>query len=144
MPLFDPNKMTRLVSELRKNVVRLKILAGFSPKAFLADPDKMGSAKYSFIVAIECCIDMCNHIISKNGYRVPEDYADTFNIMAEAGVLNSEFADNLKNMARFRNRIVHLYWEVDDRQVYQYLNECLDDFDKLIFSIATFLGWREL
>jgi len=39
----------------------------------LNDPDKIGSAKYHFIVAIESAIDMCNHVISRNGYRVPED-----------------------------------------------------------------------
>lgn len=144
MPLFDEDKMTRLVSELRKNVLHLKAIAASSKEAFLSDPDKMGSAKYGFIVAIECCIDMCNHIISKNGYRVPEDYADTFKIMAEAGALNADFADNLRNMARFRNRLVHLYCEVEDRQVYQYLNVSLDDFNKFIHAIASYLKWSEL
>ena len=69
MPLFDREKMAKLVSELRKSVDRLRAIAKLPLTEFLADPDKIGSAKYHFIVAIEACIDMCNHVISRNGYR---------------------------------------------------------------------------
>lgn len=84
---------------------------------------------------------MCNHIISRNGFRVPEDYGDTFIVMAEEGALDLEFSQELRNMAKFRNRLVHLYWEVDDHQVYEILQNRLGDFKKFLNSIATFLNW---
>ena len=80
---FDQETMVKLVSELRKNVVRLKDLSALTEVEFLKDPDKIGSAKYHFIVSIESCIDMCNHVISRNGFRAPEDYGDTFRVMNE-------------------------------------------------------------
>ena len=49
MPQFDQETMVKLVSELRKNVVRLQDLAKLSEADFLKDPDKIGSAKYHFI-----------------------------------------------------------------------------------------------
>ena len=61
MPLFDQEKMVKLVSEIRKNRDRLRVLAKLRREEFLNDPDKIGSAKYHFIVAIEAAIDMCNH-----------------------------------------------------------------------------------
>jgi uncharacterized protein YutE (UPF0331/DUF86 family) len=99
MPQFDPDKITKLVSELRTSVDRLRLLSKLSQNDFVSDPDKIGSAKYHFIVAIESCIDMSNHIIARNGYRVPEDYGDTFRVMAEAGAIEKEFAQELRNMA---------------------------------------------
>lgn len=144
MPSFDQDKMVKMVSELRKSTTRLKALADIPLQQFLSDPDKIGSTKYHFIVAIECCIDTCNHIISRNGYRIPEDYGDTFKVMAEAGALDDGFSDDLRKMARFRNRLVHLYWEVDNNQLYQILNERLDDFKKFLGAIADFLEWNEL
>jgi len=39
-------------------------------------------------------------------------------------------------MARFRNRLVHLYWEVEDRLVYQYLQESLGDLEQFARAIA--------
>jgi uncharacterized protein YutE (UPF0331/DUF86 family) len=112
-------------------------------KKFLSDPDKIGSAKYHFIVAIESCIDMCNHIISRNGYRVPEDYGDTFKVMSEEGAFDTEFAVELVKMAKFRNRLVHLYWEIDDKMIYKILEGCLGDFNTFLNSIADFLEWDQ-
>lgn len=144
MPLFDQEKMVQLVSELRKSVGRLKTIATLTQEEFQDDPDKIGSTKYHFIVAIESCIDMCNHIISRNGYRVPDDYGDTFKVMGEVGALDEQFADELINMARFRNRLVHLYWEVDDAQLYDILKTNLEDFKIFLDHIASFLEWKDL
>ena len=77
MPRFDQDKMAKLVSELRTSVKRLRHLSKLPQNDFVADPDKIGSAKYHFIVAIESCIDMSNYVIARNGFRVPEDYGDT-------------------------------------------------------------------
>jgi len=144
MPQFDQETMVKLVSELRKNVARLQDLAKLSEADFLKDPDKIGSAKYHFIVAIESCIDMCNHVISRNGFRAPEDYGDTFRVMNEEGALKQDFADELVNMAKFRNRLVHIYLEVENKQVYGILQDSLDDFKKFIDSLSKFLGWQHL
>ena len=143
MLLYDQEKMVRLVSELRMSVGRLRELAKLTQEDFLNDPDKIGSSKYHFIVAIESCIDMCNHIIARNGYRVPEDYADTFQVMAEAGAFATDFSDDLRNMARFRNRLVHLYWQVDDKQVFEIIRNRLNDFKKFLDSIFRFLEMVE-
>jgi len=37
---------------------------------------------------------MCNHIISRNGYRAPEDYADAFVVLGEKGDFKT-FLDQL-------------------------------------------------
>jgi len=144
MPLFDQEKMVQLVSELRKSLARLQVLAEQEQKTYLNDPDKIGSTKYHFIVAIESCIDMCNHIISRNGYRVPDDYGDTFKVMGEVGALDEDFADELRNMAKFRNRLVHLYWDIDDVQLYDILQTRLDDFKIFLNQLAEFLEWKNL
>jgi len=87
---------------------------------------------------------MCNHIISRNGYRVPEDYADTYRVMAEVGTITEDFSEELIKMAKFRNRLVHIYWEINDKQLYQILQNNLDDLKKLLDSIAGFLEWKSI
>ncbi len=144
MHQFDQETMVKLVSELRKNVARLQDLSMLTAAEFLKDPDKIGSAKYHFIVAIESCIDMCNHVISRNGFRAPEDYGDTFRVMNEEGAFEPGFSDELVNMAKFRNRLVHIYLEVENKQVYEILQDRLNDFKKFVDSISNFLGWQDL
>ena len=144
MPLFDQEIMVRLITELRKSVARLRELSKLSRKEFLKDPDKIASAKYHFIVAIESCIDMCNHVIARNGFRAPEDYGDTFRVMSEVGALKPDFSDELVNMAKFRNRLVHIYWEVKDQQVHEILQVRLDDFKKLLDALSNFLNFKDV
>ena len=144
MPLFNPDKIASLVSEMRKAINRLKSLATLDKESFLNDPDKIGSGKYNFVMAIESAIDICNHIISQNGYRAPEDYADTFQVLGEQGIFDKDFLRTLKDMARFRNRLVHLYQEVDDEQVFEILQSRLDDFKTFLGNIAVFLKLEKL
>lgn len=139
MPLFNLDKIAKLVSEMRKALNRLRFLSDLNRELFLNDPDKIGSTKYNFIIAIESAIDICNHIISQNGYRAPEDYADTFQVLGEQGVFDKDFVKVLKDMAKFRNRLIHLYWEVNDEHVHDVLQTRLNDFKAFLDKIAVFL-----
>jgi len=140
MPQFNPERVRKMVSSMRVAVRQLSDLSGLKENTFLNDSHKIASAKYNFIIAIEVAIDMGNHIISHNGFRAPEDYADTFSVLGEYGVVNEEFAKELRKMARFRNRLVHIYWEVDDKQAYKIMQSNLVDFKTLLNSISSFLG----
>jgi len=144
MPLFNQDKIMKLVSEMRKAINHLNSLKSLAKTAFLGDSDKICSAKYNFIIAIETTIDICNHIISQNGYRAPEDYADTFQILGEHGAFNNDYIRLLKDMAKFRNRLVHVYWEVDDEQLYEILQTRLSDFKTFLNHIAVFLDLKGL
>ena len=144
MPLFDADRMLKLVSTLREAVGHLNRHKDSRRDVFLDDPDKIASAKYHFIVAIESAIDICNHLISRNGYRVPEEYADSFTVMGEAGAFSKDAVEVFKEMARFRNRLVHVYWEVEPEQVYNILQSRLGDFKIFLDNIAQFLDWKDL
>jgi uncharacterized protein YutE (UPF0331/DUF86 family) len=134
--MVDRPKLDQMLSNLGAYVQVLKGLAGLPRDRFLADGDKVGNAKYHFVVAIECCIDIANHIIASENYRFPRDTADSFAVLAEHGVLDADFGARLGGMARFRNRLVHVYWDVDDRRVSEYLQESLGDLDRFALAIA--------
>ena len=139
MPLelkFDKDKITKLSSEISTALIRLHELSELEKKVFLSDPHKVGSAKYFLIVAIEGSIDMCNHLISMNKLRAPDDYADAFRILGEIGMLSEDFVRKLIEMARFRNRLVHIYWNVDNELIYTIICEDIDDIEKFIDKIA--------
>jgi len=60
-------------------------------------------------------------------------------LLAEQGAFNSEFIINLKDMYIFRNRLVHIYWEVDCEQVYEILQKRSTDFKTFLDKIACFI-----
>jgi uncharacterized protein YutE (UPF0331/DUF86 family) len=57
-------------------------------------------------------------------------------VLVERSILPAAMREPLRAMARFRNRLVHLYWDVDDALVHRYLQECLPDIDKFAQCIA--------
>lgn len=137
---YNPDKIRKITSEILAALERLDDLKKIPSGEFVADPHKVGSAKYSLIVAIEGAVDLCNHLIAKNGYRTPEDYADTFRVMEERGAFDGEFTASLIQMARFRNRLVHIYWDIDDAELYRIIQERLDDIRRFLKAYGAFIG----
>jgi uncharacterized protein YutE (UPF0331/DUF86 family) len=39
------------------------------------------------VIAIECSLDLANHIIASEGYRIPTSAADSFAVLTEQGLL---------------------------------------------------------
>lgn len=136
---FNHDVIRRLSSELMSALNRLRELATLPQDVFLADPHKIASAKYNFIVAIEAAVDISSHLISKNRWRTPEDYADTFRVLGDEGVFETPFVGELVRMVRFRNRLVHLYWKVDDSEVHRILTTRLDDLERFLKEIGQYI-----
>lgn len=129
---FNGDRMQSILSEYLEGIKRLEELAALKEEEFLFDPHKVASAKYHLVICIEAAIDICNHLIAKNRLRVPEDYADTFRIMGENGLISQDFLPKLLAMAGFRNRLVYRYWDVGNKKVYSILQENLTDLYRFI------------
>jgi uncharacterized protein YutE (UPF0331/DUF86 family) len=59
--------------------------------------------------------------------------------LGEAGLVPADFVPTLQQMARLRNHLVHLYWEVDDEILYQIITSELDDFDRFKACVVALL-----
>ena len=137
---YNSDKVRKITSEMLTALERLEDLRKLSQSEFTTDPHKIGSAKYSLIVAIEGAVDLCNHVISKNGFMTPEDYTDTFMVMKERGAFDEEFTRSLIQMVRFRNRLVHIYWDVDDAELYRIIQTNLQDIRRFLKEYGAFIG----
>jgi len=123
----------KILSKFRQIDEYLSILRKISktPKeTFLMDNILIGSAKYYLQISIECCLDVANHIIASEKLRAPRDYADTFMVVQEEGLISSELGTRLRRMAKFRNRLVHLYGEIDNDYIYEYIKGDLKDIEE--------------
>lgn len=97
------------------------------------------AACYSFIVAIQACIDIASHIIAACGFRKPADSADLFVVLGEEDILPDEFVARLNGMVGFRNILVHMYWLIDYDKVYDSLQSDLDDLAQFQGHIVEFM-----
>jgi uncharacterized protein YutE (UPF0331/DUF86 family) len=77
---------------------------------------------------IETCVDVAGHIIADRQFRIPKSYADTFRVLHEEKILDSNLSDALGKMAKFRNIVVHHYDKVDAEIVVGIMKNNLSDF----------------
>jgi len=137
--MLDRKKLLKLLQQQRDYLNHLRALSHINAEKFIADPNLTGSARYYFVVAIETCLDIGNHVIAAKQLRAPTDYADVFTILGENQIVPAEFTITLGKMIGFRNLLVHVYAQVDDQRVYEYLTTRLTDFEQFQQYILQFL-----
>ena len=132
------NRYYLLLSEARE----------ISREEFLKDLIHQASTERWLHLAIESCLNIGNRIISLMQFSkpvtTPETYADIFREMHKLGIVDLDFMQQLINMAKFRNRLVHVYWEVDPENVYQFVQENLDDFKLFEKKVVAYLNQNNL
>ena len=140
MPEFNIDRIRQIVGEINSSLHKLDGYSRLAEKEFLSNADKVDSAKYNLIIAIEGAVDICNHIVARAGGRAPHDHADCFVILGELNMFSHELVERLKRMAKFRNLLVHLYWKVDNKKVYQILKEDIQDIKEYIKNIEKIIA----
>ncbi len=133
------DRVRELAGHVRDAVRQLRDLGGMPPDAFLADARTINAAKYLLVVATEAALDICNHLAARRGGRSPEDYADCFAVLYEIGIVDGDLRQRLTRMARFRNRLVHLYWKVDDAEVFRIIRDDVHDLEEYLVRVGRYL-----
>ena len=137
--MVNPEKVVWLIEKLREYVAQLNQLKKLPKDILVKQFTNVNSAKYLFQVAIECCLDIGNHVVASEGFRSPYDYKDIFKVLNENKIIPDNFLDTAVSMAKFRNRLVHLYWEVDSDKIFGFLQNNLGYFDEYIKYILDYI-----
>ncbi len=123
---------------------RLELLAGYLRElrrlSELPVPDYLRheayAGRYLVQVAAQTCIDLANHVVASEGWRAPRDFGDAFTVLREHDVIDSELAGRLRGLAGLRNRLVHVYADIDDVLVHDSLTAGLADIDAFAVAVA--------
>jgi len=125
--------------DIQQSLDRLDRIRTLPRDVFLTDQDMLDVTCYRLLVAIEAALQICFHISARRLNHIPEEYAECFAILGEAGVIPPDLSENLQQMARFRNMLVHVYWQVDYDQLYLILREHLGDLRAFVRAVGKLL-----
>ena len=89
-------------------------------------------------LAVESCLNIGNHLISGFGFKRPDTYKEIFKILKEEKVIKEEIAEKMMELVSFRNRLVHLYWKVEEKEVIERANN-LEIFDNFVKEVIKYL-----
>ncbi len=137
--IADQNVVEDNISHVRRYLRDLRTFSLIDRRGFKHNVERQYAVLHALQLAIEASIDIATHICSADSLGTPTSYAEAFDLLEEAGVIGEELADKLRSMARFRNRIVHLYAEVAEDVVYDILQNHLGDFEAYLHAIGRYL-----
>lgn len=124
---IDPEVIRRHLMGLRWAVEALKQHRGCSTEDLESDSDLRWAVERGLQLCAQNTLDIATHVAVAAGRDVP-DYAAAIDALAGIGALPREFARGFRNIAGFRNVLVHGYLDVDVALVNRLLNERLSDF----------------
>lgn len=127
------------LQDINRSVDRLKRFQESGKDNFLANEDSQDIARSRLLSAIEAALNICFHVSAKKLKIVPEDYGDCFATLGQAKLIDPSLAERLADMARFRYRLVHLYWDIDYNSVYDIIEHHLTDLEDFSSQIADLL-----
>ena len=128
------------IAKIREYVALLrKIYRQNEEKALLKNPLVYSNAERYLQLAIQCVLDISNHIVADLRLNLPADNRELFEMLAEHKVLSKSLSARLTSMAGFRNILVHEYLEIDRKRVFGALKNDLGDFEKFIRAVSKLL-----
>jgi uncharacterized protein YutE (UPF0331/DUF86 family) len=131
----DPDKLRTKIQFVREALRRLEDIRNRGRQAFLAEPILKAAAERNLQIAIEAVLDTANHILAREGLAVPKTHREAMEILVREGILPRSHRESFLEMSSFRNRLVHIYDEIDPEEVFAILERDLEDFETFIKAI---------
>ena len=128
----------RHLAALRESLQVLAARSGVTLEELNADTELLWVVERGLQLCAQNALDIATHIAASRGRDVP-DYASAIDELGRLGVLEQSFVQEFRNVAGFRNVLVHGYLDVDLDVLYTLLHDRLGDFESFAARIETYL-----
>lgn len=126
-------------SWVRRMVEGLRSLPGESFESFQRDPRTVAAAESYLRRGLEALLDLGRHVLAKGFGRAVVEYKDIPIQLRDIGVLGEEEARLLRDMAGYRNRLVHFYNEVTPQELFDIRSARLTDIEVILSALLQWL-----
>ena len=135
--MVDEERVLRLLRSITDDVSVLKRESA-AEESRREDPMWLRGVKYTFVTAIEACVDVAQHICAAEGWGPPADNGDAVRLLGEHGACSPALARSIRQAVGFRNVLVHDYIRVNDDIVVGRL-KALSDLEDFVSQVAAFV-----
>jgi len=139
MELVDKTLILRKLAKLEVCHQQIREYSEITVEVYEKDWKTQRIVERTLQIMIELCLDIAGHIISDKKLRIPDNYADTFRCIGEAGLIEPGLMETMVKITQFRNVIVHQYEQINSGIVVSILRKHLEDFMKLKNSVVSLI-----
>jgi uncharacterized protein YutE (UPF0331/DUF86 family) len=131
--------VTEKLSYIREMVEALRNLPLSSQDDFSSDVRNAAAAESYLRRALEGLFDLGRHMLTKGFAVAPTEYKEIAAILTRKGILSKEHGRILREMAGYRNRMVHFYNEIGEEELYHICRDELTDIEAIADALTTWL-----
>jgi uncharacterized protein YutE (UPF0331/DUF86 family) len=103
---------------------------------FTQDPRNVAAAESYLRRALEALLDLGRHLLAKGFGLVVMEYKEIPQGLEQVGIPTSDEARLMREMAGYRNRMVHFYAEISMTELYRICAEQVKDVTRLANRLA--------
>lgn len=137
--MVNQNIIKAKINHIERSLQRLKEKQNVTLAEFKRNADLQDIILHNLQLSIQGCIDIASHIISDQGWIVPDTLAGLFDILMKHKIISQKLNEKLKKMVGFRNIIIHEYGTIDLDKVYTILREDLKDIYLFLKAICVYV-----
>jgi uncharacterized protein YutE (UPF0331/DUF86 family) len=137
--VIDRELVLRKLDMVRHHAARLGAKLPATAEALLGDEDLRDILSNNLCQAVQSAFDVAAHVIAHVEAKVPDTYAEGFELLAGKSVIDAGLARNLIRASGLRNRLQHQYQTVDWKVVHSSIGDGLGDFDAFVKAIRAFI-----
>ncbi len=138
--MVDREELAKYIQDLQGYLAHLAELQQYSEPEFLSDWRIHDLADRQLHLALETFLTVGEAVISGCGFRRPNTYADIPKVLYQNQVIGKQLTDQLVDLARFRNVLVHDYLALDHERVYQHVHTDAAIIGEFIDAVRSFVA----
>lgn len=136
---LDKKVILERIDIIQMSLKRMEVLKTLTIGRFLL-AENFAIAEHYLRYALEATFDICAHILSRIPGAGVGEYKQMATEMGKKEIIPMDFAENqLYEMAGYRNRLTHFYFEVTPEEMHKIINEDLGDFEIFLKAIKKLL-----
>ena len=125
--IWDDEKIKTKLAYIYEDCAKLNELLQIGLENYRADKFKSLAARYLLQTGIEAAVDVVNHFVAKNKLGRPATHREAFELLFSEGIISSDVSGRLIMLIKLRNRIVHIYEDIDDELIFKYIADAAKD-----------------
>ena len=143
MPELDVKRLKRYCLTIQENIEDIcYLLSEYSDQELLGKRYLLKSLKYSLVEVAEAMANTLQHMLAKLKGEAAESYLEVVQKARRAELMDVELLERLLFFFKFRNLLIHRYWEIDDKRLLKETRKGYRDFEVFVNEINALLEKR--
>src|SRR6056297_2214739 len=131
--------VTERISWIQDMIAGIRKLPLADYDEFTADPRNTAAAESYLRRSIEALLDLGRHILAKGFGIAGIEYKDICDKLAQKNILTKDQQMILRQIAGYRNRMVHFYHEITTQELYNLCTQNIEDIEIILNALLNWL-----